>query len=113
MRQRMSAAAALDQFRAIVGDSHTLTASEATARYGACTTATDRPIAGAVRPGTVEEIQAIVKTAAACQVPLYPISTGNNWGYGAALPATNDNVIVDLGRLNRIVEVNRELAYAV
>ena len=39
-----------------------------------------------------------------------PISTGKNWGYGSRAPV-RDGVLLDLGRLNRIVDFDEELAY--
>lgn len=104
---------AIAAFRQVLGDEHTLTDGTALERYGWCTSPVHREIAGVLRPGSVEELQQIVGIASTHHVPLYPISTGNNWGYGSALPAQDGNVIVDLGRMNRIIEVNRDLAYAV
>jgi len=46
-------------------------------------------------------------------VQLHPISCGKNWGYGDRCAVSDGQVIVDLGRMNRIVEVNSRLAYAV
>lgn len=66
-----------------------------------------------LRPGSTAEVCQIVKTAAAYSVPLYPISRGRNWGYGDACAVTNDQVIVDLSRMNRIHEINESLAYVV
>ena len=43
-------------------------------------------------------------------MPIYPISTGKNWGYGSRVPL-HDGVLVDLGRMNRIVDFDEELAY--
>lgn len=42
---------------------------------------------------------------------IYPISTGNNWGYGTSQPTdTADNIILlDLSQLNDIVDFDREL----
>jgi 4-cresol dehydrogenase (hydroxylating) len=64
-------------------------------------------------PENTTEVQAIVRIAGACTVPLYPISRGNNWGYGDACAVTDGQVIVDLRRMNRILEVSAKLAYAV
>jgi 4-cresol dehydrogenase (hydroxylating) len=44
------------------------------------------------------------------RVPVYPISSGKNWGYGSRVPA-HDGVLLDLGRLNRILEFDEDLAY--
>ena len=42
-------------------------------------------------------------------MPLYPISTGHNWGYGSALPVTDGCVVLDLSGLDRIVDMDAEL----
>ena len=105
--------AAILAFRQILGDEHTLTGAAAIERYGWCTSPIHRDIPAVLRPSSVEEIQQIVQVASHHQVPLYPISTGNNWGYGSAQPTHDHTVVVDLGRMNRIIELNTELAYAV
>jgi 4-cresol dehydrogenase (hydroxylating) flavoprotein subunit len=104
---------AMAAFRQVLGEAHVLADAGALARYGWCTIPIQRQIAAVLRPASVEEVQQIVQIATTHSVPLYPISTGNNWGYGSALPVRDDNVVVDLGRLNRIIEVNTELAYVV
>ncbi|MCC5828859.1 MAG: FAD-dependent oxidoreductase [Phycisphaeraceae bacterium] len=64
-------------------------------------------------PATTEEVQAVVRIAARFAVPLHPVSTGKNWGYGDACPPGSGQVLVDLKRMERIREVNRELGYVV
>lgn len=71
-----------------------------------------RPLA-VIRPKNVEEVIGAIRIAAQNRTPLYPVSTGRNWGYGDACPVTEGQVVLDLGRMNRIVEVNEDLAYAV
>lgn len=65
------------------------------------------------RPTSVEEIQKILKQAAENRIPVYPISAGKNWGYGDACAPADGMLILDLSRMNRILEVNADLAYAV
>jgi 4-cresol dehydrogenase (hydroxylating) len=67
----------------------------------------------AVKPGSVEEVQAIVKIANELKIPLWVVSRGKNLGYGGAAPCVAGSVTVDLGRMNRILEVNEEFCYAV
>jgi 4-cresol dehydrogenase (hydroxylating) flavoprotein subunit len=105
--------AAILAFRQILGEEHTLTDADAIQRYGWCTSPIHRDIPAVLRPSSVEHIQQIVHVSNRHGVPLYPISTGNNWGYGSAQPVQDGTVVVDLGRMNRIVDVNTELAYAV
>ena len=46
------------------------------------------------------------------RVPLYPISTGRNLGYGGSAPVLSGSVVLDLKRMNRILEVDERNAYA-
>lgn len=69
--------------------------------------------AGVVYPRSTTDVQAAVRIAARYGIVVYPISRGCNWGYGDACAPTEGAVIVDLRRMNRIIEVNTELAYAV
>jgi 4-cresol dehydrogenase (hydroxylating) len=64
-------------------------------------------------PRSTAEVQEVVRIAAAHGVVLYPISRGKNWGYGDACAPVDGAAIVDLSRMNRILEVNTDLAYAV
>src|SRR5690349_3340027 len=66
-----------------------------------------------VYPGSVEEMVALVKLANEYRLPLWPVSKGKNWGYGAATPAQDGAIVIVLERLNRIIEVNQDLAYVV
>jgi len=75
------------------------------------TYATDRHIPAIVRPGNREEVQACLRIANRCQTPVYPISSGKNWGYGSRVPASDGCVLLDLGRMKRIIDFNEELGY--
>ncbi|GME37386.1 FAD-linked oxidase-like protein [Neofusicoccum parvum] len=68
---------------------------------------------GAVRPRQVEEIQAILQIAGKFKIPLWTISRGKNLGYGGTSPVVRGSVVLDLHRMNRIIEVNGEYGYAV
>jgi 4-cresol dehydrogenase (hydroxylating) len=73
----------------------------------------ERVASAAVAPASVEEVQAVVRAANALKVPLYPISTGKNLGYGGSAPAMSGSVVLDLKRMNRVLEVNESNAYCV
>lgn len=96
-------------FGSIVGHNHVFEAGDASLRYCHDTNNIERTILGAIRPHTVEEIQAIVVAANEHKVKLYPISTGNNWGYGSAIPTSDDSVIVDLSQMNSIISFDKHL----
>jgi FAD/FMN-containing dehydrogenase len=94
--------AALAEWSGVLGEDHVLDAAAAEARYGQCTTGATRVIAGAVRPVERSQIERVVAIAVRFRIPLYPISTGHNWGYGSALPTVDGCVILDLSRMDRI-----------
>jgi 4-cresol dehydrogenase (hydroxylating) len=67
----------------------------------------EEPVASAaVAPNSVEEVQAVVRLCNERGIPLYPISTGRNLGYGGPAPVYSGSVVLDLNRMNRILEVN-------
>lgn len=89
--------------------------AETITRYGENTMpGGDRPPAAVVYPSSTAHVQAIVKAANTHKIPLYPISTGNNIGLGSRSATLAGQVVIDLGaRMNRILEVNERLGYAV
>ena len=100
------------QWQTDLGENNVLSSDEATKLYSQNTNGVTVPIAGALLPQTTEHVQLLVCTAQKQKVPLYPISTGNNWGYGSSMPVTDNNVIVDLKAMNKIVAFDRELGIA-
>ncbi|HUK01244.1 MAG TPA: FAD-binding oxidoreductase [Steroidobacteraceae bacterium] len=72
----------------------------------------ERLASAAVAPASLEEVQAVVRTANQYRVPLYPISTGRNLAYGGSAPVYSGSVVLDLKRMNRVLEVNERNAYA-
>ena len=71
------------------------------------------PASAAVAPASTEEVQAIVRIANQYKVPLWPVSRGKNLGYGQAAPRLAGSVVVDLGRMNRVLELDPKLGYCV
>ena len=67
---------------------------------------------GAVAPASVEQVQQVVRLANEHLVPLWPISTGKNLGYGGSAPRMSGTMVLDLKRLNRVLEVDEHRAYA-
>jgi len=59
-----------------------------------------------VKPGNVEEVQAIVKWANETITPLVPVSSGAPHFRGDTLPSVDGAVVVDLTRMKRIVRVD-------
>jgi 4-cresol dehydrogenase (hydroxylating) len=108
--------AAIARFREVVGEKYVLTEDGDLARYRDPYPIGGEPAAGAsaaVAPETTEQVQEIVRIANEYGVPLSPISTGRNNGYGGGQPRLSGAVVVDTGqRMNRILEVNEKFGYA-
>ncbi|WP_082507021.1 MULTISPECIES: FAD-binding oxidoreductase [unclassified Duganella] len=104
---------ALRAWRLLLGPARVLTSSTDLAPYMASTAASPVAPLAVLRPLSHGEVVAIVRSAGEFDIPLYPLSTGRNWGYGDANPSGAGQVILDLGGMNRILETDRELAYAV
>ncbi|HUA02226.1 MAG TPA: FAD-binding oxidoreductase [Candidatus Aquilonibacter sp.] len=66
----------------------------------------------AVAPASVEDIQKILKVANEYKIPLWTISTGKNLAYGGAAPLLSGSVVLDLKRMDKVLEVNEPNAYA-
>lgn len=73
----------------------------------------ERIASGALAPANVEQVQAIVRIANKYKIPLYPFSTGRNLGYGGSAPNYSGSVILDLKRMNRVLEINEEMHYCI
>ncbi len=72
----------------------------------------DRVASAAVAPENVEQVQAVIKIANTFKIPLWTISTGRNLAYGGSAPALSGSVVLDLKRMNKILEVNDKNHYA-
>ena len=102
---------ALREWMSVVGPENVV-ADEGTLREAETATfATNRRIPAIVLPANREQVQECVRIANRRRVPLYPISSGLNWGYGSRVPATDGCVLLDLRRMNRITDFSEELGY--
>ncbi|MFO1400952.1 MAG: FAD-binding oxidoreductase [Steroidobacteraceae bacterium] len=66
----------------------------------------ERRAAAAVAPDSVEQVQRILRVANESGIPVYPVSTGRNLGYGGAAPTYSGSVVLDLKRMNRVLAVD-------
>jgi 4-cresol dehydrogenase (hydroxylating) len=106
---------ALRQWTDIVGAPWVFTTSEDVALYRdgyspAWDEETERVASAAIAPDTVEQVQAIMRIANQKRIPIYPISTGRNLGYGGSAPVLSGSVVLDLKRMNRVLEVDERNA---
>ena len=108
--------AALKAFASIVGDPWVFTTDEDLELYRDSYSilwgeADERTASAAVAPDSADQVVELVKVANRYRIPIYPISTGKNLGYGGAAPALAGSVVVDLKRMNRIVEIDERHGY--
>jgi 4-cresol dehydrogenase (hydroxylating) len=109
-------AAALRAFAGALGDGAVLRSAEAAGEFRdpyAFTSWDEHWPSAVVQPSSVEEAREVVRIARRHRVPLWTNSMGKNNAYGGGAPRMRGSVVVSLRRMNRILEVNEELAYAV
>ena len=66
----------------------------------------------AVAPESVEQVQRILAIANSFRLPIWTIGTGRNFAYGGPAPRKSGYLVLDLKRMNRIIEVNEKYGYA-
>ncbi|RDU97475.1 FAD-binding oxidoreductase [Trinickia dinghuensis] len=108
---------ALRELSSVVGASNVLTSDDRLRDYADPFTpqpqARHFAASAVVLPATAGEIREVLKIARAYRLPLWPVSTGRNFAYGGGAPRLTGSVVLDLKRMNRILEVDETLAYAV
>jgi hypothetical protein len=108
---------AIKNFKQIVGDEWVFTSDEDLNLYRDFYSpvwgeADERIASAAVAPNTADEVSAVVKVANDQQIPIYPISTGRDLAYGGSAPVYSGSVVLDLKRLNRVLDVSERNACA-
>lgn len=102
---------AVNRWRSLLGQHHVIT--EAT-RLEAAETGTfpsSHRVPAILRPQSREEVQDCLRIANRYGVPVYPVSSGRNWGYGSRMPASDGCALLDLSRMNRILDFHENLGY--
>ncbi len=66
-----------------------------------------------VYPSTAQQVQAVVQAALKANVPIWPVSTGKNFGYGEKTAVYGAGITMVLERMNRIWQVDEQLGFAV
>lgn len=108
---RPALAAARREWAAVVGPEHVVTDAAALKAAATTTFSTAQSVPVIVRPADLHQVRECLRIAQRHRVAVYPVSGGKNWGYGSRVPATDGNAVLDLGRMNRILDFSEELAY--
>ncbi|KAJ4129622.1 hypothetical protein NW754_003904 [Fusarium falciforme] len=104
----------LDEFRAAIGQENVVVGEAlANFRHPYPLFEVGFETSAGLCPGSVEEVQAILKVANQHHVTLWTCSQGKNFGYGGPAPRVSGSMVLSLQRMNRILKVNEKLAYIV
>nr|WP_248277648.1 FAD-binding oxidoreductase [Brasilonema sp. UFV-L1] len=95
----------------LLSSENVLTDEKTISAVQTATFATTQRVLAVIRPGDRAEVQECIKIANQYQTPIYPISRGKNWGLGSRVPVKDNCVVMDLSRLDRIVDYHEKLAY--
>lgn len=104
-------AAAIDHWTKTLGSEFVQTDTRSLTAAETATFATHHRILAILRPADREQVRECLEIANRFRRPLYPISSGKNWGYGSRVPPHDGCALLDLSRLNRILDFNEALAY--
>jgi len=99
--------AVVREFQAVIGVDNVVVDADRLAPYGKIMIPDEADLhapAGALTPGSTEDVQKIMAICNRAKVPVWPISTGKNFGYGTAAPVMRGTVVLDLRRMNRVLE---------
>lgn len=96
-----------NELSGIVGSEHVLDSPDILEEYAGDSSFTPRLRPRCiVKPGNTEEIQQVVKWANETRTPLVPVSSGPPHSRGDTVPEASGAVIVDLGRMKRIIRID-------
>ncbi|BAY23406.1 glycolate oxidase subunit [Calothrix sp. NIES-2100] len=101
----------LQAWRELLSPENVLTDEKTISAVQTATFATTQRVLAVIRPGDRAEVQECVKIANQYQTPIYPVSRGKNWGLGSRVPVQDNCAVMDLSRLDRIVDYHEKLAY--
>jgi 4-cresol dehydrogenase (hydroxylating) len=100
---------ALKEYRAILGEENVIAQIERLTPYTKIMIPESETLhqpSGVVVPRNVEQVQRVLAISNKYKVPVWPISIGRNLGYGSAAPASPGQLVMDLRRMNKILEVD-------
>lgn len=100
-----------DALQTALGSEFVITSPDEILSASTATFATRQRIPALVRPGSRDELQVCLAIARRFSVPVYPVSSGKNWGYGSRVPVADGCIVIDLSRMNRIVDFNEEMGW--
>jgi 4-cresol dehydrogenase (hydroxylating) len=104
---------AIPAWKSVLTEGAVSTTRGALSTFHTSTVGVRREVKAVVCPSNEAEVQEVVRIANRYRAPIYPVSTGRNWGYGDSSPVVDGCAVVNLSRMNRIVDFNSSGPYAV
>ena len=107
---------AISEFKALLGDQYVHTDKRkmrTCAGFIISAHVEDHMPSAAIFPETADQVREIIIICAKYKVPVWVSSTGKNIGYGTMAPVKKGTLILSLKRMRNIIEVDRDLCYAV
>ncbi|TQF72819.1 FAD-binding oxidoreductase [Pseudoalteromonas luteoviolacea] len=95
------------RWQALLGEENARFNTSARCPYERATFATDTKVSGVLRVKSKQHLQQALIIANKESVPVYPLSTGKNYGYGSSVPTCNGAVVIDLSALNQIIRFDK------
>jgi 4-cresol dehydrogenase (hydroxylating) len=99
------------QWERVLGREHVVTEPRRLNEAGTATFSSYQRIPVILCPRSRKQIQDCLRIASENSIPVYPVSTGKNWGYGSRVPVATGCALMDLSRMNRILDFDEDLAY--
>lgn len=100
---------AFEEWTKLLGAAQVLNGEAAQRERGQDASGIERRLPGLLKITAADTIPDVMKIANRHDIPVYPFSTGFNWGYGSALPVKDDCVLLDLSGMRQIIDFDAEL----
>lgn len=102
------------EFKSLLGDENVLLPGAVLNYHLENTSSFPVPeVQGLLKPGNRDELAGILTVCRREKIPVYTYSKGLNWGLGSRLPTQDGCILVELSRMNRILEINEKFHYAI
>ncbi|WHA07729.1 FAD-dependent oxidoreductase (plasmid) [Candidatus Megaera polyxenophila] len=102
---------AIQDFTNALGIDNVTISREQCNKFENTTFATNQKVQGVLYPNSKEQVQQCINIAYQYNIKLYPLSTGLNIGLGGTVPVESNSFILNLGKMNQIIEFNESLGY--
>jgi 4-cresol dehydrogenase (hydroxylating) flavoprotein subunit len=103
----------LTAFEQVLGPEHVVRQEDTLREHSTATFATTSRVPAILRPADTAQVQECLRLAQRLSIRVHPISRGHNWGYGSSVPFADQTLLLDLSRMNRILDYDAELGYVV